>query len=285
MFRRLLQFLVKPWPQKFQSLGFRWIRYLPGIPLPIRLPFGAWWLLENDFTSAALLDGRFEERERAFVARFLQPGMTVLDIGAHKGLYTLISSFKVGPDGYVFSFEPSSRERKRLKKHLRLNLCHNVKVFDLALGESAGRADFFVVQGTETGCNSLRPPDVKQPVQAVSVPVKSLDEVLSEQQIPTVDFIKLDVEGAELSVLKGAANLLSSTHRPTILCEVQDQRTAPWGYSAGRIIEYLRSHAYSWFQLDETGILRPLSTNRSHYDGNFVACPEESEPTLNHLKA
>jgi FkbM family methyltransferase len=276
MFGRLFQFFAKPWPQKFQSFGFRWIRFLPGIPLPFRLPFGAWWLLENDFTSAALLDGRFEEREGAFVTRFLQPGMTVLDIGAHKGLYTLISSFQVGRNGRVLAFEPSPRERKRLKQHLHLNLYHNVAVFDLALGESAGRADLFVVQGTETGCNSLRPPDVKQPVQAVSVPVRSLDEVLHECQISAVDFIKLDVEGAELSVLKGAAQLLNSAHRPTILCEVQDQRTAPWGYPASCIIEYLSSLGYSWFELDETGNLRPLALDRPHYDGNFVACPGEA---------
>ncbi len=273
---RLLRFLAKPWHKKFQSFGFRWIRSLPGIPLPFRLPFGAWWLLENDFTSAALLDGRFEEPERAFVTSFLQPGMTVLDIGAHKGLYSLISALKVGPDGHVFSFEPSPRERKRLKQHLRLNLCHNVAVFDLALGESAGYADLFVVQGTETGCNSLRPPDVEQPVRTVSVPLKTLDEVLRELQISAVDFMKLDVEGAELSVLKGATNLLNSTHRPTVLCEVQDQRTAPWGYNASRIIEYLCSYGYSWFDLDESGKLRPLALDKLHYDGNFVACPGES---------
>jgi FkbM family methyltransferase len=276
LLERLAGFAKKPWRRKFQSFGFRWIRYFPGIPLPLRLPFGAWWLVENDFAGAALLEGRFEEAGRAFVAQFLKPGMTVLDIGAHKGLYSMISAFKVGSSGRVFAFEPSPRERRRLTQHLRLNGCRNVRVFDFALGDSEGGADLFVVRGTETGCNSLRRPDVAQPVEPVHVTVKVLDEVLREQGVSTVDFIKLDVEGAELSVLKGAAHLLRSAHRPVILCEVQDQRTKPWGYAAKNIIEYVCSFGYSWVELDETGATRPLALGVEHYDGNFVAIPKES---------
>jgi FkbM family methyltransferase len=275
LFERLARFATTPWRDKFRSFGFRWIRYLPGIPLPLRLPFGAWWLVENDFVGAALLEGRFEDPERAFVAQFLKPGMTVLDIGAHKGLYSLISSFKIGSSGRVYAFEPSPRERKRLNQHIRLNRCRNVSVFDFALGESEGNADLFVVQGTETGCNSLRLPDVAQPVRSVRVPVKVLDEVLREQEISAIDFIKLDVEGAELGVLKGATQLLRGPHRPVILCEVQDQRTAPWGYAAIEIIEYVCSFGYSWFELDETGATRPLPAGEPHFDGNFVAVPKE----------
>jgi FkbM family methyltransferase len=273
LFHRLKLFAAKPWRSKFQSLGFRWIRYVPGIPLPLRLPFGAWWLAENDFAGAALLQGHFEDPERAFVTRFLRPGMMVLDIGAHKGLYSLIAAFKIGPSGRVFAFEPSTRERNRLNQHIRLNRCRNVRVFNFALGESEGSADLFVVQGTETGCNSLRRPNVAQPVQPVLVPVKVLDEVLREQKISTVDFIKLDVEGAELGVLRGATQLLSGPRQPVILCEVQDQRTAPWGYAAKNIIEYLCTFGYSWFELDETGATRPLPMRNAQYDGNFVAVP------------
>ena len=245
------------------------------------LPFGAWWLVENDFAGAALLEGRFEDPERIFVTRFLKPGMTVLDIGAHKGLYSLISAFKVGSSGRVFAFEPSPRERKRLTQHIWLNRCRNVRVFDFALGESEGIADLFVVQGTETGCNSLRHPDVLQPVRSVRVSVKILDKVLREERISTVDFIKLDVEGAELSVLKGAEQLLKGAHRPLVLCEVQDQRTAPWGYAARYIIEYLCLCGYSWFTLDETGAPRPLPMGAAHYDGNYVAVPKELLHVMN----
>ncbi|HZV88633.1 MAG TPA: FkbM family methyltransferase [Candidatus Binatus sp.] len=275
LFERLTRFATKPWRDKFRSFGFRWIRYLPGIPLPLRLPFGAWWLAENDFAGAALLEGRFEDPERAFVARFLKPGMTVLDIGAHKGLYSLISAFKIGSSGRVYAFEPSPRERKRLNQHIRLNRCRNVCVFDFALGESEGDADLFVVQGTETGCNSLRRPDVAQPVRSVRVPVKVLDEVLREQKILAIDFIKLDVEGAERDVLKGAEKLLERQLRPVIFAEVQDLRTEPWGYPAKEIIEHLLQRNYRWFKIDADGWLQALDVSASKFDGNFVACPEE----------
>jgi FkbM family methyltransferase len=278
---RLVRFASKPWRRKLQSFGFRWIRYFPGIPLPIRLPFGAWWLVDNDSVGAAFLEGRFEESERAFVERYLHSGMTVLDVGAHKGLYSLISARKVGPHGRVFAFEPSPRERKRLQQHLRLNRCLNVQVFDFALGASNGDTDLFVVEGTESGCNSLRPPDVTQPVRAIRTSVRTLDDFVRDQGIVAIDFVKLDVEGAELSVLKGAAKLLESGQRPAILCEVQDQRTAPWGYAASSIIEHLCLRGYSWFELDETGTPHPLPMRSAGYDGNFVAVPKELLGMLN----
>jgi FkbM family methyltransferase len=276
---RLARFAAKPWRKQYQSFGFRWIRHVPEIPLPLRLPFGAWWLVENDFLGASLLEGQFEERERAFISGFLKPGMTALDIGAHKGLYSLISAFKIRPSGRVLAFEPSPRELKRLKQHIRLNRCANVNVFDCALGKSEATADLHVVQGTDTGCNSLRRPDITEPIRVIRVPVRTLDQVLSEQRISSVDFMKLDVEGGELDVLKGAARLLEGTSRPVILCEVQDQRTAPWGYTASDIIEYLSSRGYVWFELDENGRLRPLPTAIS-YDGNYVAWPKEFESDL-----
>jgi FkbM family methyltransferase len=278
-FGRLARFAAKPWRKKYQSFGFRWIRNVPGIPLPLRLPFGAWWLVENDFIGASLLEGQFERGEQAFVAEFLQPGMTAVDIGANRGLYSLISAFKVGESGRsgrVLAFEPSAREIKKLKQHIRLNRCRNISVFDCALGESEGTADLYVVGGMDTGCNSLRQPDIKSPVRMIRVPVKTLDQVLSEQSISSVDFMKLDIEGGEFAALKGATRLLEGSHPPVILCEVQDQRTAPWGYAARSIIEYLSLRGYLWFEPQENGRLRPLPM-ATNYDGNYVAWPQVRE--------
>jgi Methyltransferase FkbM domain len=68
-------------------------------------------------------------------------------------------------------------------------------------------------------------------------------------RISRVDFIKLDVEGAELSFLRGAGRVLSGIHRPVISAEVQDIRTRPWGYAAREIIEFLVQARYCWFAL------------------------------------
>src|SRR5262249_32425901 len=156
--------------------------------------------------------------------RFLEPGMTVLDIGAHHGLYTLLASKRVGHNGTVVGFEPSERERCRLHRHLRWNRCKNVRVLPCALGSENGSADFYVVQGQEDFCNSLRIPSVPEAVQSVEVQVRRLDDVLDELQLRRIDFVKIDVEGAEREVLAGAERLLKRKPRPVLLVEVEDRR-------------------------------------------------------------
>jgi len=258
-----------------KAVPFRWLTLLFGIPLRVRLPFGSCWIARNDATGRMILRGHFENAESRFIKQFLKPGMVVLDIGAHHGYYSLLASQKVGPTGRVIAFEPSLRERRILLQHLRLNACTNVQVEETALGETEGRAEFFVVQGRETGCNSLRPPDVRQPTQATEVRVARLDDFIRQQDLKRVDFVKMDVEGAELSVLKGATEFLERRPRPVIFCEVQDLRTRPWGYAAREIVDFLRQRSFSWYVPSADGAVRPLPPGQIEFDGNFVAVPEE----------
>jgi FkbM family methyltransferase len=247
----------------------------------VRLSSGVAWRAENDACGRAILRGRFENAERQFVERYLELGMTALDIGAHHGFYSLLASKKVGRNGRVVAFEPSPRERERLTRHLAWNTCSNVCVEEAALGETEGRADFFIVTSKETGCNSLREPKTKHPTRRLQVQVKRLDDYLRTSQIERVDFIKLDVEGAELSVLKGAGEVLENRPRPVLLCEVQDLRTKAWGYPALEIIKFLASRGYDWFMLLEDGSLRMVNTNgRKEWDGNFAAVPPERSEHL-----
>jgi FkbM family methyltransferase len=259
------------------------MKVFPRIPIPVRLPFGAWWLAGNDFVGAAIFSGGFENTERSFVERYLRPGMIVLDIGAHHGYYTLLASRKVGAQGMVLSVEASPRERKKLRLHLRINRCKNVQVEDRALGETPGIAEMYLVQGIETGCNSLQKPEGSQPTDLVSVRVERLDLVLAEHRIERVDFVKLDVEGAELSVLRGSTELLRSRPRPVILAEVQNIRTRPWGYPAREIIRLLAESRYHWFQPLPDDKLQKIDTGREEYDGNFVAVPEERLDSLSNM--
>ena len=260
---------------KYLAMGLRVRRFLPQVPLPIPLPFGAWFLARNDYMGGAEMHGGFEPAERAFVGRFLRTGMTALDIGAHPGLYTLLASKRVGPSGRVYAFEPSPRERRALRWNLGLNRCKNVVIEEMALGNVEDEGNLYVVDGHETGCNSLRPPAVPGPTWGVPVRIGTLDQWLETKRVKTVDFIKMDVEGGELSALRGAERLLDRRPRPVILVEVQDIRTQPWGYRAGEIIRYLSDKNYKWFSLSAEGALTPLDVGVESFDGNFVACPEE----------
>jgi hypothetical protein len=133
----------------------------------------------------------------------------------------------------------------------------------------------FLVEGNLDGCNSLRSPSDCKKTRTVEVDVVPLNEFLEENGITTVDFIKMDVEGAELSVLQGASSLLSSSARPWILAEISDSRTQPWGYPAREILEFLEQKEFHWFQPFGQGQLRPADRTLDSYNHNLVAVPSE----------
>ena len=245
-----------------------------GSPVKVRLPFGSWWMAEDDFCSRSILREDFENAEWRFVERFLEPGMTVLDIGAHHGFYSLLASVKVGGTGRVVAFEPSPRERERLLRNLALNSCTNVKVEDCALADTSGRQELIIVGSNNSGCNSLRQPNVKEPTTSVAVRVETLDGYLAEHPLPPVDFIKLDAEGAELAILKGAGTILGSLPRPVIQCELEEIRTRPWGYHPREVVALLDTMGYRWFRPRSDGALRRFE-DKAEVDGNFFAVPEE----------
>jgi FkbM family methyltransferase len=272
---RIRRFLKQPSRAKYISLAHRARQVFRDLPIPLRLPFGVWWLAEKSALDHELIYKGYGGVETRFVEKLLGPGMTVLDIGAHHGLYTLLTSKRVGPRGRVIAFEPSPRERKRLLRHIKVNGCSNVCVEPCALGDRTGEADLFLVEGRHDWFNSLRPPVVEERTCTVRVEVRRLDDVLAELGISQVDFIKLDVEGAELSFLHGAVKLLQSASRPAILADVQDIRTQPWGYPAREIIQFLVHAEYRWFALTDDSCLQEVSTDQLSYDDNLVALPLE----------
>ncbi|MBS1875383.1 MAG: FkbM family methyltransferase [Acidobacteria bacterium] len=198
--------------------------------------------------------------------------MTFIDIGAHHGLYTLLASRMVKETGRVVAFEPSPRERRRLRKHVWINRCANVRIEEFALGKAPGLDHLYVVRGRETGCNSRRPPVNAGTTTLLPVRVTSLDEYCRANLIGTVDFIKLDAEGAELEILEGMTDILAGPQRPLFLCEVDDHRTQPWGYPSKRILEYLKERRYEWFGLRADGA--PVSLDRKECY-NLLAVPVE----------
>lgn len=269
------RFAARPVADQILHLGLRLRRIFPNAPVPYRLPFGAWFLVGRSHVDAALLRDEFESAEINFVRKYLEPGMVALDIGAHHGLYTLLASNRVGRKGKVIAFEPSPRERKQLSRNVRLNFCVNVRIQPFALGSERSKTDLYLVDGEEDGCNSLRPPAVQSKTRVVRVQVVTLDEISSQIGLGKVDFIKLDVEGAELDVLKGAIGILQTRPRPVLLVEVYDIRTQPWGYRATEIVGFLARQHYSWFELLSDGSLRPIAPNLQVYDANLLAIPEE----------
>ena len=156
--------------------------------------------------------------------------MVFVDVGANDGYYTLFAARRVGPSGRVVAAEPSSRERAHLQRNLGRNGLDNVSVVPAAIGAAAGLADLHLAHGVHAGHNTLGSFAHDDVVRASleRVPIEPLDAVIARLGLARVDFVKIDVEGAEASVIAGAATVLSSM-RPLMLLEVNDKALAGAG--------------------------------------------------------
>lgn len=162
--------------------------------------------------------GHYEPIEAFLLTSLLQPGMTVIDGGANVGAHTLIAATAVGPAGAVHSFEPVPRTADRLEAQVADNGLDNVKVTRAALWYEADVVTLALPPDQEdnAGAFSLRGGD---PASAVRAPALCLDDYVQEHAVERVDFIKLDLEGAELPALQGMLGVLERT-RPLLLIEI-----------------------------------------------------------------
>lgn len=159
--------------------------------------------------------GTYEYKERVLFEKTVKRGNVVFDIGAHAGFYTLLASALTGPSGKVFAFEPLPENLAKLKKHLALNHITNVSVVDAAVFDYCGTADFDTGEGNYRGRVSPR--------GKLKVKVVCLDELTAKAELPVPDCIKIDVEGGELAVLKGAKDVIKAAH-PVIFLSIHSNQ-------------------------------------------------------------
>ncbi len=180
--------------------------------------------------------------------------MTVFDLGANLGQYTLLSAKRVGSTGKVHSFEPSSRMFEELQFNVSLNnLSERCTLNNVAVSNAAGSATLakcapgYEVYGS---LGAVCRPELEN-TQCEEVRTVRLDDYIKEQNIARVDFMKIDIEGAELLALQGAETLLSGPDAPAILIELADINAAGFGYKAIEIWDFLVAKGYEILALDE----------------------------------
>lgn len=144
--------------------------------------------------------GTYERSKQIRIRKELKQGMTGLDIGANTGFYTLLMARSVGAAGRVVSFEPSPQNLGFLQQHLALNSIGNVDLRAEAVSDFVGTAHFAADRGSYQGALAAN--------GETQVQVVSLDHLWRTGSLPPADVAKIDVEGAEFSVLKGAESYL-----------------------------------------------------------------------------
>jgi FkbM family methyltransferase len=149
-------------------------------------------------------------------------GDIVIDVGAHIGLYTLIAAKKVGPSGKVIAIEPDPENFKILKKNILLNKLSNVETLECAVYSTKEKLKLFLPELEEgrTIFNTVMQDRARTSNNFLEVEANTLDNILESINITEVNWIKIDVEGAELEVLKSAVNTLSSNKNITLVIEI-----------------------------------------------------------------
>ena len=284
---RIETFLQKPWEEKVLTTRFFFRKALAKIPyavVPVRMKMSSsneiqfWWsyLVPHFDATRGFFDYCGHDLgDLRFLWRNLKPGAVFLDIGAHHGVYSVVAAKKLGINGVVVAFEPSVREYRRLRIHLRLNRLDSVRAEPLALGSAACTQKFFQITNGDNTRGGFRPPASEDRISEISVETVRLDDYVSQFPLARVDFVKLDVEGGEREVLRGASSVLTK-FRPIFICEVLDATTQVWGYKAREIIQMLESLDFAWFDIRSNGSIVPHKI-REHYPEirNYVAVPKE----------
>lgn len=197
-----------------------------------------------DFITQLLsADYIFEAPESDLVTRLLRPGDTCIDAGCHVGYYTCLFAKLVGKEGHVFAFDANPQACERTRVNLQLNGVCGAEIVQAALADSEGTAQFYVSVDDQTGLSSLGAiPFFKH---TISVPKMTLMEFLKQRGIERVRLLKLDVEGAEELVLRGAEILLNAHRFDFILAECYDERLRLLNSSTERVAEILRHAGYA----------------------------------------
>ena len=229
------------------------------------------WVNLGDKEGANLYFGvLFEPLESRIIRTLLRPGDVFLDVGANVGQYSLMVSPLVGVRGAVHSFEPVSSTYELLLKNVQLNQASNVVVNRMAVGEKMGEVQVFVNQ--ESGLTSRGNTNRGIIVSVEQVPCITIDNYVAQQEIISVDLLKIDVEGYEGQVLEGAEDLLRREDSLIVLCELSPKNFERLDWSRDDIFEWVRKHDYDIWSVDDhrPGLVRIQEGCESPPSPNFI---------------
>ena len=208
----------------------------------------------------------YEKEDEKVLFHLLKKNAVILDIGANIGWYSLLFSKRL-PQSKIYAFEPIQETYKNLVTNINLNKSDNIFSFNMGLSEKKGSLTYYyfpegAVLASEK--NLINCPKAKQTICHVN----ALDTFISAQGLDQLDFIKCDVEGAELSVIKGGLNTIKK-FLPILFIELFEKWTLQFNYHPDDVIHLLKTIGYKCFLANE---------------GNLTICPiykETEEERLN----
>jgi len=231
-------------------------------PHPLLLHYGRmkFYIMSNSPISELWYSGiGFEEKEMRFLKKIVKQGDFVMDIGANIGIYTLFFSDLVGINGHVWSFEPSPFSVSLLRENVAMNFLQNVSVVEEVLTDKTGQVEFYVFEGTGDVYNSIgaitRPVEKLSADKAIIVKSTTVDDFAEENKINKVDIIKIDVEGAEELVLRGAKKMLGRSNNVVVMLELYEPSLKQCGSSVEGIVSFMKGLGFGCWGIKDNGRL------------------------------
>jgi FkbM family methyltransferase len=223
-----------------------------------------------------LNEGYYERAEQSFCAGYVKPGMTVFDVGASHGYYTLLFAKLAGPE-HVHAFEPERGNFARLRMNLELNGFRGVHSSRLAVADESREVELNVFPPELYGWHTLGAPAMEvdgrpaKPIDRQLVQALTLDDYCAENNVERIDLLKLDVEGAELEALRGATRLLQEGRIGCLLFEVSQAMVKGMSHDPAEVFDLVRDAGLTVHELSDDGAPRPAPGAPTKNFQNFVA--------------
>lgn len=267
--------------QKVKSLQAVPITIKDRPPVYVDLRFGSShdWLKGSPWQASPV-----EAAEQAVICRLVKRGDKAFDIGANLGLYTTLLARLVGQEGNVCAFEPNQELLPVLRK--TVEGLSNASLYPFALSDHDGKSTLYVPNDHTMGslANYTSDPNLANwraeiglsAARQMTCELQSIDSLVETKVIPRPDFIKCDVEGAEVMVFKGGRQTLNRADAPMILFEAVEACASGFGLPRLAAVDFLSSLPlanYHFFEVRDGGELRPFNASESTFP-NLVAIPQ-----------
>jgi FkbM family methyltransferase len=245
-------------------------------------------LYKDSYLSEEIYANKFEMDEAQFISDFLKEGDIFIDIGANIGLYSLMAARRVGSQGIVYSFEPTSITYRRLSDNIRINRFKNIIPVNMALSDKNGNFEMNVSCDGFDGWNSFTQVIRGSKSRTEMVETSTVDNFFSDDRVwNRISLIKIDVEGWEKFVILGGVEHFKRPESPVLIIEFVDQNTINAGYTCQELYQLLVSFGYTLYSIKDR-ILEKEHVKENYVYSNLVAAknPEEIRKRLKnwHIK-
>lgn len=196
----------------------------------------------NAESSPELALGTYEVPIQKIFAQHLETGAVFYDIGANVGFFSIVAAKLVGDSGKVIAFEPGKDNARAIRHNAKLNNFNQIEVIEKAISNTSGSGQLLLAKysGGHALATADAPPDL---AGEITVDIVSIDDLIAQKLIEPPNFVKVDVEGAELDVLKGMKETIK-TYQPTIIYEVDDGNRAAYERKYQELADFMHSLDY-----------------------------------------